>query len=635
MAVLNILVEMVRKDSIFRFRELFNLSLWHIIIWLIFGLIFGIIYSVLQAIRSKAKPLSLYRVISVCIFLSCWLLAFGYLNLFSYSGYVHAASLLLNIGIILIGIILFLILRKILKGIKTNKFLVFLRFYTGALIIIILFSFVSSQIYSRQKDMKITAAKGEENHKFNVVLIVLDAVRYDHLSCYNSNSKTTPIIDSLAEEGVLFENAFSVSSYTLESIPSLLTSCYPSVHNVRMATSAFPQNLLTLPEIFKSYGYRTSVFSVNSYVSIPQGYNRGVDDFFGLDTDIIKVNRTVLGLILRYLPTFPVLHKTFESILELSHFMIPSDTSFESVDPILINRKVTKWLEAVKGEPFFIYVHYDGGHEPYDPPESFWRLFDPDYQGKPVAKFPDEMRYFLPYVRGKPLPEEYIDNLIAHYDGEIFYHDKCLGDLLSYLEKTKLVDNTIVVITSDHGEEFYEHQAWGHGHSLYEELIHVPLIFWCPELFPKDKRIGKLVSLVDVYPTLLRLCGISETLELPYAIDGIDLSSLFQETDSNPALEFIFSEFNQGKNFIRCLRTEDFKAIDTRFGLKTEKMLFDLRKDPGEKNNIYEEHSQIARGLFNKLDMIVKRAKERNFKPGKALLDERQKEWLRTLGYIK
>ncbi|MCP2521145.1 sulfatase-like hydrolase/transferase, partial [SCandidatus Aminicenantes bacterium Aminicenantia_JdfR_composite] len=112
--------------------------------------------------------------------------------------------------------------------------------------------------------------------RYNVILILLDAVRFDHVGCYGYKRKTTPNIDRLAENGVIFENAFSHSSHTLESVPSLLTSTYPSTHNVKTITSAIPDDILTLPEIFKSYGYKTAIFSTNPYISVVYGYGKGI-----------------------------------------------------------------------------------------------------------------------------------------------------------------------------------------------------------------------------------------------------------------------------------------------------------------------------------------------------------------------
>lgn len=635
MAVLNVLMEMARGDSIFGFRDIFVISLWYMVIWVIAGTNFGIICAIFFALRKKRRAISVYHFIYVCTFIACWLLSYGYLNILFFAGFVNAASIILSLVIILIGIILFFILLKKLKRVKARTFRSIIRFQIVFLIIIILISLISNKILLDRHEISIIPAKRGEICKYNIILIVLDAVRYDHLSCYGYKSETTPNIDSLAEEGALFENAYAPSSHTIESVPSLFTSCYPSTHNVKIVTSSIPQNLLMLPEIFKAYGYKTSLFSVNPFVSLSHGYNRGVDDFFGLEENVIKIDKTVLGFQLLYFPIIPMVQQMFKSILKFSYSLFLSEASFKSVDPISVTQKVKQWLMDKREDPFFIYIHYDGGHTPYNPPESYWRLFDPNYQGKPVSNFTMGWGNFLPFLEGKQLPERDLDNMIARYDGEIFYHDYCLGQLFKHIEKLDLSDKTIIVITADHGEEFYEHNGWSHGHSLFEETVHVPLIFWCPGLVPKAKRVLELVSLVDVFPTILTLCGVEEDFELPYAIDGVDLSPFILDIGHKPKLEFIFSEFYKGKNFARCIRTENFKAIDIRFGLKNKKMLFDLERDPRERNNIYDEKKQVGRELFKKIDILVKRAEERSFKPQKAIADEKLKEWLRTLGYIK
>ena len=468
MGILNVLVVTARKSPLFGFRDVFIITSWHMVIWVLFGAIFGIIYALVSALTKRKRAIYLHPFILISTFMACWLFSYGYLNILFSSGFVNFVSIILSLIIMIIGLIVFIILLIKLRTAKGKIFQKILKFQIIFLIAIVLISIISNKAVPLRDRMDAILAKKNENYKYNVILIVLDAVRHDHLSCYGYKNKTTPNIDLLAHEGVLFENAYASSSHTMESIPSLLTSCYASTHNVKNVTSIIPKNLIILPEIFKNHGYKTSIFSVNPFVSPAYGYGRGVDDFYSLEENVIKIDKTVLGYQLNYFPAIPVLQKIFKSVLKFSYSFFPSEAAFNDVAPNLITQRVMRWISDTKEEPFFIYIHYDGGHAPYNPPETYWRLFNPDHQGKPVQEFPMGWGIFLPFIKGKQLPQQDIDSIIACYDGEIFYHDKCLGQLFKHLEELDLSEKTIISIISDHGEEIYEHQGWGHGHSLFE-----------------------------------------------------------------------------------------------------------------------------------------------------------------------
>lgn len=484
----------------------------------------------------------------------------------------------------------------------------------------------------KKNDKAISDAKFKN---FNILIISLDAVRFDHLGCYGYKKKTSPNIDQIAANGVIFENAFAQSSHTIESVPSLFTSTYPTTHNVRHMMNTIPKNLLSLPYIFKLNGYKTSVFSTMTYVSSTYGYKRGVNEFYEPQKNIIR--RTILAHSLSKSLLKIFRSRWINNIFKFSYNLFPSKYSLISTDAKYVTQKVISWISENRNKPFFLYVHYEGGHYPYDPPEPYDRLFDTYYPNEPVINCPEPSGLFLPFIKGTPMPKRELENMIAQYDGKIFYHDSNLKFLFNHLKKLNLINKTIVVITADHGEEFYEHKGWAHGHSLFDELIHVPLIFYCPGYIPKGKRIPAFVEQVDVFPTICNLAGVNNKLELPYEIEGVDLSNLFSSRQYRNEREYIFSEFTSadGKNSASCLRTKIFKAIELKYENRIERILLNLISDPLEKNNIYDKESQICNELFERIGTIVKRAKIKAFKPRRMILDENIKEKLRSLGYIK
>jgi len=634
MGTVNVSVEILRKYSIFSIKDIFWISLWHMIIWAIIGAIIGILSAAFLSLRDR-RTISHSLLIFSFIYLGLWLFVFGYVNIYIFAGFLSLQSIISNLILISFGIVIFLFLLKKLIFSNPSRISLFFKIHAAVLIAACLFSILYS------KDLRIGAktnfllTKSHNVNEYNVILILLDAVRFDHLGCYGYERETSPNIDLIASKGVVFENAFAQSSHTIESVPSLFTSSYPSTHNVQTITTAIPRELIRLPEILKSSGYRTSIFSVNDYVSMTYGYKKGIVDFFGLEENVIKINKTVLGHLFYSFPKVSVIGEILEPILNFSHSFFSSEVSFNTGDPGFVTKKAMRWIKRNKNRPFFLYIHYEGGHFPYNAPGPYHKIFDPDFTGEPIQKFPFKFGMFLPYEEGEPLHARDLENMIAQYDGKIRYHDENLGLLLEHLKRLNLSDETIIIVTSDHGEEFYEHNGWGHGHSLYEEIIHVPLIFYGPELIPRGKRTKELVELVDIFPTVLSMLGISDGLKLSYEIEGIDLTPLFYENNPQPIRDFIFTEMNQGEHSASCLRTQKYKAIDIQFGLKRMRMFFDLELDPRERNNLYDKETKVADKLFEKLDQICDQAEQEQFKPRPTMVYQKLKKRLRSLGYIE
>lgn len=631
LASLNVSVELIRGGSIFAFSDILKISIWHIVLCGLAGAFIGLLVASARLVFNKLPKIKSTGVVSTYLLGAVWMFVFGYVNIYYLPGIFSTLALFWNLGMLIAGMLLYAGLFFVLRKKERVRFTLLPRIVVVILLGLTLISGITP-IFSKKSTERGTTEQTTPK-KYNVVFILLDALRSDHLGCYGYQKETTPNIDKLAEEGVIFDQAYSQSSHTLESVPSYMTSSYPSTHNVRTHTSALPKKLKTLPEVFHSHGYATSIISANPYVSPVYGYYRGVDDFYCIEGNTLKINKTVLGYFLQNAKRISHLFKISSFALNLGKLSYPSQNSLNSGDPGTLTAKAVNWIQDNQNSPFFLYIHYDGAHNPYHSP--YGKKFDPDYQKEPVKNFPEGLGMFLPFVKGKSLSQRKRQNMIAQYDGQIFFHDKHLGELFLSLEKLNLKKNTLIVITSDHGEEFYEHQGWGHGQSLHEELLHVPLIFYGTEQIPPGQRISSLVELVDIFPTLLQLYGFEDIDQFANQMEGYSLIPYFNTSEVLPRRTSIFSEVMQGGHWAQCLRTNTHKAVDIHFGREELKLLFNLSKDPGEKLNIFNNEDLLSLNLFKDLKKTADRARKKSFKSRNTTLDEKQKEQLRSLGYIK
>jgi len=308
----------------------------------------------------------------------------------------------------------------------------------------------------------------------NVILISIDTLRADHMSCYGYERRTSPAFDRLAALGARFENVISHAPKTATSHMTLFTSTCLDLHGVGQVAPLVPRffllssNLTTITEVLKEKGYRTAAFTGGSQVAPGFGFERG-----------FEVYDTSLGY---------ELHE-------------------DSFSPVY------QWLSGLKPEDrFFLFLHTYQVHAPYCPPPPFDTIYDPDYSG-PISARVDEQALG---GYGKKDAE----HLMALYDGEIRYTSEVFKRFFETLGSNGLLGNekTLLIFTSDHGEEFQEHAGWMHS-KLYRETLHVPLFFYWPGVIPPDRVIPGQVRLLDVAPTLLDLLGIDP----PPQMQGLSL----------------------------------------------------------------------------------------------------------------
>jgi arylsulfatase A-like enzyme len=382
-----------------------------------------------------------------------------------------------------------------------------------------------------------------------IVLISIDTLRADHLGCYGYSRETSPFLDQLAARGARFEQAISPSSWTLPSHASMLTGLYPSSHRAVDATSSIAPSAVTVAELLQGEGFATGAVVTSWFVSANYGFHRGFDWFQDLD-------------------------------------QTPHEKADETVDARQVIDLAAEWLEARADQRFFLFLHLYDTHYAYNPPHPYRDLFATDYKG-PRRKY----RRYKHYKR-KPPTAERLAFEMSMYDGEIRYVDDQLARLYGILDGLGLQENTVIMVTSDHGEEFGERGSWGHGHTLFEEQVHVPLLVTGPGI-EGQQTIAAQVGLVDLPPTLLELVG----LPSPEGMHGRSLAPLLRgqvaesrsaAANSRPAL----LETSRFDTNLIGLRRRGWKLL-LDFGTGQES-LFDLPTDPGEKQNLAADRNDIA-----------------------------------------
>ena len=359
--------------------------------------------------------------------------------------------------------------------------------------------------------------------------------------------------------------------------------------------------------IFRKHGYQTAGFVSGPFLHPVFGFDQGFDAYHYCTS-----NPEAVSLIEKH------------PISEEAQFASDKDITCPQV-----NSAVLPWLEKNGGKPFFLFIHYFDVHYDYIPPPPYVRMFDPAYKGTITTE------NFIKDDRiNDSLPERDIDHIVARYDGEIRFTDDHLGSVIGKLKALGLSENTLIIITSDHGDEFFEHGGKGHAHTLYDELIKIPLIMHFPEKIPAGSKIANQVRIIDIMPTILDICGLPPSKEQM----GTSLLPLIQGKRSDYGLMNLAELYIQGHAQV-SLRTNKWKVI---FNHNTSQPYFyDLKKDPEEQNGILLTPSnpnykkvrvlfRMGRNAFKSGERLSRSTDE-----GQRKLDPQTLERLRSLGYIE
>ncbi|MBI1356038.1 MAG: sulfatase-like hydrolase/transferase [Acidobacteria bacterium] len=430
----------------------------------------------------------------------------------------------------------------------------------------------------------------------NILLISIDTLRSDHLSSYGYERPTSPRLDELAREGVRFENVVAPTSWTLPSHMSMLTGLDPLLTGVYVDTRSLPPDTDTLALRLSRLGYATGGVVSAGYLNAKWGFARGFDYY-----DDFSVGKRHFGADKQEI--------TSPHIIQLA------------------NRWLDQWQRQESERPFFLFLHFYDVHYDFNPPPPYDTMFDPDYKGSLTGLDFDTNPALKP-----GLPQEDLNHLLSLYDGEIRHMDDQLGGFFDDLRQRGLFDDTIIAVTSDHGEEFGEHGRFGHRATLYDEVLLVPLIVRFPAKIRAGGVVPDQVRSIDIGPTLLELAG---TDAAGFGSDGVD--PLYQARTLVPLLDpesargperLAFGDLLGGK--LRSVRTPAVKyVVDS----KGRQELYDLVADPGEERNMSSADAgeQALSGL---VESWVQFSESKDSQTQAVRASPQQIETLKSLGYI-
>ncbi|MFZ2055623.1 MAG: sulfatase [Candidatus Aminicenantales bacterium] len=437
----------------------------------------------------------------------------------------------------------------------------------------------------------------------NVILVSVDTLRADRLGCYGYPRATTARLDGLSADAAVFMRTYAPSSWTLPSHVSLLTGLNVMNHQVEREHDRMDPELPTLAGELKKRGFYCAAMTSGVFVSAVFGFDLGFDIFWMGPWGIFKLDGAAQ-----------------------------------------LGRAASDWLRENCDRNFFLFLHTYQCHAPYDLPE-------PDRSAFLTPGTPARVRDPLNAVGGqqgifRPLPEQDRLNASDLYDAEVRYTDRMLiGPLLDTLRETGLYDRTLVIVTSDHGEEFYEHGAWRHGADLYDESLKVPLLIKFPRSRFAGTRVESIVRLTDITPTILREAG-ARVSDL--GLDGRDLVPLLERREGGDreflaelAADLLGSRIprkiaiNSGRMKLilnQRYRPEDLAFFTAPPPATAQIEVYDLDEDPQEKRNAAAENAALARTLVRRIEELA--AKSRKRRVGETALSEELREQLKALGYI-
>ena len=408
--------------------------------------------------------------------------------------------------------------------------------------------------------------RGVTRDRLNLVVVTLDTTRADRIGAYGRpTASSTPVFDRLAGDGVLFEQAMTSAPLTLPAHATMFTGHFPPQHGVRDNGGFFlDPSAITLAERLKARGYRTGAF-VGAFVldskwGLDQGFDHYADDF-----DLSKVKALSLGNVQR----------RADQVVDLA---LP-------------------WLEAVRTEPFFAWLHFYDAHAPYEAPEPFATQY-----------------------RGQP------------YNGEVAFADAQLGRVVAFLEERGLLDTTIVVVLGDHGESLGEHEEGTHGFFVYETATHVPFLMRAPFAATRGRRVPGLVRTADLTPTVLDLLG-GAPAGGEAAAPGRSLVALMTgaqaDLGAEAYAEAMYPLHHYGWSALRAVRIGQYKLIDA-----PRPELFDLTADPGETTNLFDTRRDVGNRLQRALRALEAQFARAGAPPPAETIDPETRARLTSLGYV-
>ncbi|MBU1877488.1 MAG: sulfatase-like hydrolase/transferase [Chloroflexi bacterium] len=444
-----------------------------------------------------------------------------------------------------------------------------------------------------------------------VVFIVADTLRADHLSCYAQRpaqlpagvdadtAPATPRIDALAGDGVLYREMQGQASWTRPSAATMLTSLYPSSHRAITQRDLLPDAVTTLPEVLQAQGYHTAGFTTNIQVSPAFNFQQGYDEYEFLTPSYPFFASPTSSRFAVYSLLY-ALRRPFVTPAEYAHNEFYQDAE-------VLTARARSWLQANRDTRFFLYLHYMDQHQPY-----YAHPYDGHTAGRAAPPEP---------------PATEAPAMLRLYDGEIAFLDTHLGALFDELKALGLYDDALIVFTADHGEEFVEHGWWGHGTTLYQEQIAVPLIIKYPGHAEAGQTDVQFARSLDIAPTILDVLE----LPIPEAMQGLSLRPL---RSARPADQF--AEEDREGHVLQSIRIDQFKLVLANPGNPRglpAMALFDLHADPGEQHNLADATPDTVAALRARLDRVLTDALAHAVEGQSRELDAATRQRLQQLGY--
>jgi arylsulfatase A-like enzyme len=496
---------------------------------------------------------------------------------------------------------------------------------------------------SRRVPSSIGSAAGRPN----IVLIVLDTLRQDHLACYGYRRETAPTIERIAEEGVIFESAYTTAPWTLPGHASLFTGMYTSTHETDNGSIRLSAEKRTLTEILSENGYRTAGFSANPWISSLSGLEQGFERFEYLGTQTT--------------------HPFFLNLAKERARVLITGSAHQDLGANTVNKHLLRWVEKVRhgDAPFFVFANFMEVHAPYGTvPKPYFSTFLEHSLPRDIGrKWAREKSLFMcrhcegaledfeAEPTGSPecvdgrwrLPPARLAATNALYDAGILYVDYQIGRIYRALERAGILDETILIITSDHGESLGEGGTMGHGVLLHERVLKIPLVIRYPRIFPPGLRVSEAASLIDVLPTIEDMLGLprSPLSDAVSLVPGGELAARPERVLAEyfPPEEHVWKaismalgcDYSYAGRVRASLRKGSLKYVWSSSG---ENELYNLEADPSEEEN-------LIGGLAGEAQMLDAELHEwrANLRPEHSSaktyeIDPATQEALKSLGYI-
>lgn len=442
----------------------------------------------------------------------------------------------------------------------------------------------------------------------NLVYILIDTQRADAFEPIGGEGSPvkTPTFDALAKDGVAFTQAYNQENWTKPSVATILSGLYPVSHDTSGEEETVPEAVEMLAEILQKQGMSTGAFIANGYISRDFGFNQGWDYY----TNFLREKK----------------NHTAKSVY----------------------REAMQWVEENHKKPFFLYVQTIDPHVAWSVPKKYTDLY---YEGEYKGQIGPSMsgREQADLSGSDTLTDDDIKWIHALYNGEVTYQDEYMGGLMKKLEELGVMDDTLIVISTDHGEELQEHGQMGHRHTLYNELIRSPLVMRYPKRLPPNTQIDDIVELVDMAPTILDVMGFDPSKDH----EGLSLVPLIEGRPFQRP-RYTIAEYEYNARYGPLDITEDERGMHERSVIvgrwkmwtthREHRMLFDLKDDPEEQNNMLGKAPialrltdiYLAEGLANpnKKVRLLNRLSKKRFKAGTVKIEGELRKQLEALGYF-